>query len=176
MSRGSKTQDQSPDELHASPTGVVWKTQRKLQLSFSYGVTGWPAPARTPSHASIGMAPPLSNANLPFLTGQPGGPVTLPPAFDSGCHGRLVRPCGLAGGRMRHTHWQASCQWHPPKLSRTLDQAARLPQARPILPGTTVCHPFIRARAAEFSHTLSRGHEPRRARPAGICRVHPDDH
>jgi len=20
---------------------------------------------------------------------------------------------------MRHTHWQASCQWHPPKLSRT---------------------------------------------------------
>ena len=35
---------------------------------------------------------------------NPPGSVTLPAAFGFGCHGRLVRPCGLSGGRVEHTH------------------------------------------------------------------------
>ena len=46
-----------------------------------------------------------------------------------GCHGRLVRPCGLSGGRMPRTHWQTRCQWHPPRLSTSHGVAIQRPRS-----------------------------------------------
>ncbi|MBN2563895.1 MAG: hypothetical protein JXQ75_23520, partial [Phycisphaerae bacterium] len=46
-----------------------------------------------------------SESSKSLRTAIRGRSMTVTAAFDSGCHGRLVRPCGLSGGRVGHTHW-----------------------------------------------------------------------
>jgi len=70
---------------------------------------------------------------------NPPGSVTLPAAFGFGCHGRLVRPCGLSGGRVEHTHWQASCQCHPPVSAAP---SRGFPSYRPCRPRARFASPW----------------------------------